>query len=55
MFTFYKPSKALLFEAAHPVLQRTRCISQQARNFWTAHSLGNQQHPMQAVIVARLL
>ena len=41
-------------KASHPVLYRTRCVAQQPADVRTGHALRHQQHPMKAVIVARL-
>ncbi len=43
------------FEPLHPILDGARGVAQQAPHLRATHSLGHQQHTVQAVIVAGLL
>ena len=54
-FTLHQTTQTPLLKTMHPVLHRTRSITQQTRHFWARHTLSNQQHAVQTVIVARFL
>ena len=50
---FAEPGQSLGFKASHPVFHRAGSVSQQPTDLRTGHALRHQQHPMQAVIIAR--
>jgi hypothetical protein len=51
--SFAQPRQPLGLEAPNPVFYRTWSVSQQSADFRTGHALRYQQHPMEAVIIAR--
>ena len=52
---FAQPGQTLGLKASHPVFHRARSISQQPADLRTGHALRHQQHPVEAVIIARFL
>ena len=48
-----KAGQPLLLETMNPVRNRPRRVSQQQSHLTTTHSLSHQQHPMEAMVVAR--
>jgi len=53
--SFYQTGQTSLFKMSNPVLDRPRGVSQQCGRLRTGHALGNQQHPVKAMIVPRFL
>jgi hypothetical protein len=51
-FSFYQTSQAFLFETANPVFHGSRRVPQEAADLRAAHPLGDQQYPMQAVVIS---
>ena len=52
---FHQPGKTALFEMPHPVFNRAGGIAQQSTNFRACHPLGDQQQPVETVIVSRFI
>ncbi len=50
---FGQPSQTPFLESVHPIFHRARSVSQQLTDLGTGHALGDQQHPMEAVIIPR--
>jgi len=47
-----QPGQAFLLEAANPIFDRSRSITQQFGNAAAVHSLGHQEHAVQAMVLA---
>ena len=52
---FLQPRQPLLLKTAHPVFHCSRCVAQKMSYLRASHSLGDQQQPMQSMIISRLL
>jgi len=48
---FLQPRQALLLEAAHPIFDRSWCITQQFGDSAAVHTLRHQQYAMQTVVI----
>ncbi len=50
---FHQPGQTALLEMSNPIFDRPRGVSQKLADLWAGHPLRHEQHPVQAVIVAR--
>ncbi len=51
--SFAQPRQTSFLKTSDPIFHRAGGITQQPADLWTRDPLGHQQHPMQAVIIAR--
>jgi hypothetical protein len=54
-FPLHQSGEPSGLEASHPIFRGSWSIPQKPRDLGTGHPLGDQQHTMQSVIIARFL
>ena len=52
-FALQQSRQTVSFKTTHPILHRPWRITQEMGHFWTGHTLGDQKHSMETMIVAR--